>query len=171
MTPRAVTESKKSGEAGTHLVQQGETLRKIAGETKHEGVSLEQMLVGLFKKNPDAFIGDNINRLKAGMPSSMFPTRPPWLPCQKAAEAKKFYLEQAGDWNAYRQKLARDSGRRGKQIRTMRLRALPARLRHVIEEKASPAEQAKDQVKVSTRQKRTRRALRVADRPQRLKRT
>jgi len=144
--PRAATESKKSGEGGTHLVQQGETLRKIAGETKYEGVSLEQMLVGLFKKNPDAFIGDNINRLKAGailnVPDKAAVAAVP------AAEAKKLYLEQAGDWNSYRQKLAATAVK-GQAKQEDAAQSAAGKITARVEEKASPAEQAKDQVKVS----------------------
>ena len=146
VTPRAVTESKKSGEAGTHLVQQGETLRKIAGETKHEGVSLEQMLVGLFKKNPDAFIGDNINRLKAGailnVPDKATVAAVP------AAEAKKFYVEQAGDWNSYRQKLAATAVK-GQAKQEDAAQSAAGKITARVEDKASLAEQSKDQVKVS----------------------
>jgi len=47
---RAVPEPTKVQESGTRVVQQGDTLRRIAGETKHDGVTLEQMLVGLYKK-------------------------------------------------------------------------------------------------------------------------
>ena len=146
VTPRAVTESKKSGESGTHLVQQGETLRKIAGETKHEGVSLDQMLVGLFKKNPDAFIGDNINRLKAGailnVPDKATVAAVP------EAEARKVYVTQAGDWNAYRQKLAATAVK-GQAKQDDAAQTAAGKITARVEEKASPAEQAKDQVKVS----------------------
>ena len=36
-------------------VQKGETLRKIAGEVKPDGVSMEQMLVALYRENQAAF--------------------------------------------------------------------------------------------------------------------
>ena len=146
MVPRAATESRKSGEAGTHLVQQGDTLRKIAGETKHDGVSLEQMLVGLFKKNPDAFIGDNINRLKAGailnVPDKATVAAVP------EAEARKAYVTQAGDWNAYRQKLAAATAK-GQAKQEDAAQSASGKITARVEEKASPAEQSKDQVKVS----------------------
>ncbi len=145
VAPRA-TESKKPGEQGTHLVQQGETLRKIAGETKYDGVSLEQMLVGLFKKNPDAFIGDNINRLKAGailnVPDKATVAAVP------EAEARKVYVTQAGDWNAYRQKLAAATVK-GQPKQEDAAQSAAGKITARVEEKASPTEQAKDQVKVS----------------------
>ena len=50
----------------THLVQPGETLLKVARQYRADGVSLDQMLAALFRANPQAFIGANMNRLKAG---------------------------------------------------------------------------------------------------------
>jgi pilus assembly protein FimV len=50
----------------THLVSSGETLLGVARQYKPEGVSLDQMLVALYRTNPQAFIGANMNRLKAG---------------------------------------------------------------------------------------------------------
>lgn len=144
--PRTIAEPKKSSEAGTHVVQPGETLRKIAGETKYDGVSLEQMLIGLFQKNPDAFIGDNINRLKAGailnVPDKATVAAVP------PAEAKKVYVAQAADWNAYRQKLAVAAGK-GQAKQDEAAQAASGKITARVEDKAAPAEQAKDQVKVS----------------------
>ena len=47
-------------------VKRGDTLSKIAQKYKPADVSLEQMLVALFRDNPEAFAGKNMNRLKAG---------------------------------------------------------------------------------------------------------
>ena len=63
--PLAPPEQGPSG-GGTHRVERGETLSKIARETRPEGVSLDQMLVGLFRANEDAFERGNMNRLRAG---------------------------------------------------------------------------------------------------------
>lgn len=46
-------------------IKRGETLSKIAARVKPEGVTLAQMLVGIFRSNPDAFMNNNMNRLKA----------------------------------------------------------------------------------------------------------
>jgi len=85
-------------------VRRGETLHRIASETKFEGVSLDQMLVGLFRANPDAFEGGNMNRLKAGKILSV----PEKTAIETVApgEARKIVLAQSSDWNAYRSKLA-----------------------------------------------------------------
>lgn len=85
-------------------VRRGETLHRIASETKLDGVSLDQMLVGLFRANPDAFEGGNMNRLRSGailtIPEKSAVESVP------AGEARKVVLAQSSDWNAYRSKLA-----------------------------------------------------------------
>ena len=139
-------EPKKTEANGSRVVQPGETLRKIASETKYDGVSLEQMLVGLFQSNPDAFIGKNINRLKAGAILG--------IPEQAAveavsdAEAKKVYVTQAGDWNAYRQKLAATSAKAPAREESSS-QAASGKITAKVEEKAAPADQSKDQVKIA----------------------
>jgi len=48
-------------------VKQGETLSKIAGALDlTSGYSLDQAMLALLRANPDAFLGDDINRLKRG---------------------------------------------------------------------------------------------------------
>ena len=88
-------------------VKRGETLARIAANVKPDGVTLEQTLVGLYKSNPDAFVG-NMNRLKSGQILRV-PER------EKLAEvvpqdALKEVRVQAANWNAYRQKVADGAG-------------------------------------------------------------
>jgi pilus assembly protein FimV len=47
-------------------IERGETLGKIANSVMPEGVTLEQMLVALYRTNPDAFIRKNLNLVRAG---------------------------------------------------------------------------------------------------------
>jgi pilus assembly protein FimV len=87
-----------------YVTQRGDTLAKIARESKLEGVSLEQMLVGLYEANPDAFAGKNMNRLKVGQI-----IRQPSAEDLAAISRKKAHKEvrvQTANWNAYRNKLA-----------------------------------------------------------------
>ena len=88
-------------------VKRGETLARIAANVKPDGVTLEQMLVGLYRNNPDAFAG-NMNRLKSGqilrVPEAQQLTATP------APEALKEVRVQAANWNAYRQKIADGAG-------------------------------------------------------------
>ncbi|MGQ0443034.1 MAG: FimV/HubP family polar landmark protein [Methylophilaceae bacterium] len=87
-----------------YLTQSGDTLAKIAREMKPENVSLEQMLVGLYEANPDAFRGQNMNRLKVGQiiraPSEEA------LNAISRKEANREIKIQSENWNAYKNKLA-----------------------------------------------------------------
>jgi len=145
--PKQAAEPKKVDDSTGRLVHPGDTLRKIAAETKYDGVSLEQMLVGLFQKNPDAFIGNNINRLKAGAILGL-PEKSA-VEAVTEAEAKKVYVTQAAEWNAYRQKLAAGTAKAPAK-EAAPSQSSSGKIAAKIEEKTPPAEQAKDQVKVSS---------------------
>lgn len=52
---------------GDYAVAGGDTLWSIAQRTRPDAsVSVNQMMVALLQANPDAFIGENINRIKSG---------------------------------------------------------------------------------------------------------
>lgn len=89
---------------GARVVNKGDTLARIAAETKPDGVSLDQMLVALFQANRAAFDGANMNRLRAGKILSV-PDRDT-AAAVNAGEARKLIVAQAADFNAYRRKLA-----------------------------------------------------------------
>jgi pilus assembly protein FimV len=93
-----------TGGEDEYRVKQGDTLSRIAGRTQRPGVSLDQMLVSLFRANPDAFIGNNMNRLKAGVVLDV-----PSADEAKAVapgEARQVIQAQSADFGAYRQRLA-----------------------------------------------------------------
>ena len=50
----------------TYEVGKGDTLFRIAGKVMHPKVTLNQMVLGLYRANPDAFLGGNINQLVNG---------------------------------------------------------------------------------------------------------
>ena len=50
----------------TYEVGKGDTLFRIAGKVRHPKVTLNQMVLGLYRANPDAFLGGNINQLLIG---------------------------------------------------------------------------------------------------------
>lgn len=90
--------------ADEYKVKAGDTLSRVAAKTQRPGVSLDQMLVSLFRANPEAFSGENMNRLKAGAVLSV-----PSADDAKgiaASEARQVIQAQSADFNAYRQKLA-----------------------------------------------------------------
>lgn len=94
--------------SGVIKVKRGDTLSKIALQAKPADVSLERMLVALYRSNADAFDGKNMNRLKTGkilhMPASYD------LDKLAQVDAVKEIHVQVADWHAYRQKLASASG-------------------------------------------------------------
>jgi pilus assembly protein FimV len=93
-----------AGNVDEYKVRQGDTLYRVAQKTQREGVSLDQMLVALFRANPEAFVAENMNRLKAGSDLSV-----PSADTAKetsAADAKQVIQAQSADFNAYRERLA-----------------------------------------------------------------
>jgi len=131
--------------AGSRTVVSGDTLGKIAAQTKPEGVSLDQMLVSLFRSNREAFDASNMNRLKAGKILSI----PDAETASKVApgEARKEIVAQAADFNAYRKRLAavaatepaRDEGAK---------QAVTGKIAPRVEDKA-PSVMGKDKLEVS----------------------
>jgi pilus assembly protein FimV len=91
-------------EAKPLTVVRGDTLSKIALKNKPADVSLERMLVALYRANSDAFAGKNMNRLKTGkiirLPDASD------LDSVQQADAVKEVRAQVADWNVYRQQLA-----------------------------------------------------------------
>jgi pilus assembly protein FimV len=87
-----------------YRVRPGDSLSRIAKNLQPQSVSLDQMLVALFRGNPDAFVANNMNRLKAGEVLT--------VPSAEAAkqlaepEAREVIRAQSADFDAYRQQLA-----------------------------------------------------------------
>lgn len=131
--------------ASTHEVQRGETLRRIAGETRHDGVSLEQMIVGIFRTNPDAFEGGNMNRLQAGKILAI-PDRPT-VAAIPDADAHKLFVAQAADFQGYRRRLAGLAAEAPAKPEAQGQEA-GGKITAKVEEKAAPVP-PRDQLKVS----------------------
>lgn len=91
-------------EARSVTVNPGDTAGKIATATKPANVSLDQMLVALLRANPAAFIGDNVNRVKAGSVVNI-PTAAQ-AEATPAADARQIIIAQSKDFNDFRRKLA-----------------------------------------------------------------
>ncbi|NWG86317.1 MAG: hypothetical protein HXY26_02215 [Hydrogenophilaceae bacterium] len=82
-------------------VKRGETLRSIAGKLKPEGASTEQMMVGLYQANQDAFLGGNMNRLKKGEVLKV-PEFESLMLAASPSQARQMIQEQAAEWHAAR---------------------------------------------------------------------
>jgi pilus assembly protein FimV len=139
--PQARVEAKtKAGD--TYTVKRGDTLSRIAAEVKPGNVTLEQMLVAIFKANQSAFDG-NMNRLRSGsiitLPSADDAGATP------APEATKVVRVQAADWRDYRDRVAAGAP----EVKDGGGRAAAGRIGTTVEEKTPAAPPGRDQLKVS----------------------
>lgn len=91
-----------AGEA--YRVRSGDTLTGIASRKRAGSVSLDQMLVALYRGNPQAFVGDNINRLKSGVVLAVPGAAS--AAAVDASEARRLIVAQSSDFGSFRQKLA-----------------------------------------------------------------
>ena len=88
-------------------VRAGDTLSRIARANKPADISLDQMLIALLRANPDAFVDNNVNRLKAGAELN--------IPAHEQAaavapdEAASVLVLQSRDFEEYRHRLATDA--------------------------------------------------------------
>lgn len=94
----------KPASSDSYTVKKGDTLGKIASAHKPEGVSLDQALVALFRANPQAFDGGNMNRLHSGRILNL-PDRAA-IESVTSEEARKTMVAQTADFEAYRRSLA-----------------------------------------------------------------
>ncbi len=104
----AAAPSRTSTESDRQVtVKPGDTAGKIAAATKPANVSLDQMLVALLRANPEAFIGANINRIKAGAVMDVPSADEAGATSQ--GEARQMIVAQSKDFNDFRRKLAGDA--------------------------------------------------------------
>lgn len=86
-----------------YRVKPGDTLMRIASSNLN-GVSLDQMLVSIYRANPQAFVGDNMNRLKAGQILTIPDAEE--AKASSSSEARQVVQTHSANFNAYRNKLA-----------------------------------------------------------------
>lgn len=93
-----------SGPSSRVSVVSGDTAGRIAEANRPANVSLDQMLVAMLRSNPRAFIGNNVNRLRAGvvldLPSAEEAS------AVGAGEARQIIAAQSRDFNEFRRRLA-----------------------------------------------------------------
>ena len=127
-----------------YRVRRGDSLSAIASRTLRGGVSLDQMLVSLFRGNPDAFVGDNMNRLKAGavlaVPSSES------VKSMTPGAAREVIIAQSNDFAAYRQRLATGAPQAGTQASS---RQATGTVQAKVDDRKQPATAAPDKLKLS----------------------
>jgi pilus assembly protein FimV len=137
----------ESGAGGnSYPVKRGDTLAEIAGQVKPEGVSLDQMLVALQRANPNAFVGNNINRLRTGQILTV-----PGAEAARAVpsgEARRIVVAQSADFNNYRERLAGQvSGSGSSQGEGGQLAS--GKITAKVEEQRNPAGESRDRLQVS----------------------
>ncbi|MBS0510728.1 MAG: LysM peptidoglycan-binding domain-containing protein [Proteobacteria bacterium] len=133
-----------------YTVKRGDTLRSIAGNTAPAGANLDQTLIALFRANPAAFEGGNINRLKAGAVLSI--PSADRVQSVTPVEARREILAQAADFDAYRRRLAGAVAERAEPAEAAAEQASGGRIVPKVEE-ARPAAESKDKVRVSRSEK------------------
>ena len=102
--PARARNAERGAGADQYLVRPGDSLSRVAARNQPAGISLDQMLVSLFRANPQAFIAQNINRLKAGAVLSVPSAEEAGKVSQQ--EAREVIIAQSSDFGAYKQRLA-----------------------------------------------------------------
>ena len=133
-----------SAAASTYTVKRGDTLSKIAQQTKPADVSLEQMLVALFRSNESAFEDRNMNRLRTGQIVNV--PQGDQVAAIAPSEATQVVRAQAADWRAYRDRVA---GAAPAVDATAPRQSASGRITTAVEDKAGAAQPGKDQLRVS----------------------
>jgi len=144
--PAAVAVAAKATPAATYTVRGGDTLGSIADKNKAEGVTMQQMLVALYRGNSDAFDGGNMNRLRSGRILNL-PDRETAL-AVTPADAGRLVSAQSSEYSKYRRQLGAVVA--DAPARSDTGRQASGKIGAATDEKApAPAEPAKDQLKLS----------------------
>jgi pilus assembly protein FimV len=128
----------------SYTVKRGDTLSKIAQQTKPENVSLEQMLVALFRSNDNAFDDRNMNRLRAGQIVTV--PQADQIAAVPQSEATQVVRTQAADWRAYRDRVAAAAPAADT---TSARQSASGKITTAVEDKAGAAQTGQDQLRVS----------------------
>ncbi len=110
--PEAADLRPSLAEAGMqeYSVKPGDALWRIADKARGDNrdVSVEQMVLAIYRANQHAFFGNNVNNLKAGK-ILMIPERDQ-VEAVAAPEARREFRAQYSAWQEYKLKLASASG-------------------------------------------------------------
>ncbi|MFN3791565.1 FimV/HubP family polar landmark protein, partial [Massilia sp.] len=131
----------------SYRVRPGDTLGRIAAKLKPADISLDMMLVALYRANPDAFIGNNMNRLKSGQILSVPDSGA--LRGTGEAEARGIVVAHAADFNAYRNKLAGQVANAAPQRTPQAGQSAAGRITAKVEERPTAANESQDQLRLS----------------------
>lgn len=132
--------------ARQYHVKSGDTLRKIAAMNLG-GVSLDEMLVSIYRANPHAFVGDNMNRLKAGQVLTIPDSET--VRANAIRDAHAIVQAHSADFNAYRNKLAGQVAEAMPEKTGTKKQASSGSITSKVKEAPSPANEALDKLKLS----------------------
>jgi len=133
--------------ASSYRVRQGDTLGKIAAKLRPADISLDMMLVALYRANPDAFIGNNMNRLKSGQILTVPDSGT--IKGSGDAEARGIVVAHAADFNAYRNKLAGQVANAAPQRTPQAGQSAAGKITAKVEERPTAANESQDQLRLS----------------------
>ena len=105
------------------------------------------MLVALYRANPDAFIGNNMNRLKSGQILSVPDSDA--IRGSGEGEAHGVVVAHAADFNAYRNKLAGQVANAAPAKAPESTQSATGKITAKVEERPTAANESKDQLKLS----------------------
>ena len=108
-----VEEVAATGELGDldyGITKENDNLWNIAEKLRQgdESVSVYQVMMALLQSNPDAFIDNNVHRLKVGHVLRI--DDPSALTSMSRKEAANSFIQQTETWNSYRQQAAEAAG-------------------------------------------------------------
>lgn len=133
---------------GSYTVQRGDSLYDIASTAAQgqEAVSLDQMLLALYRNNPNAFIGGNINRLRTGSVLKV----PSQGEAQKVSprEARREVVARTSGFAGYRNRLA-TAAEANAATDTDSARQQSGSVSARVQDQATPAASARDELRLS----------------------
>ena len=134
--------------AGEYTVKSGDNLTRIANQVKPVDVSLDMMLVALYRANPEAFSGNNMNRLKSGQILAV-PDSDAIRASAPEGEARGVVVAHAVDFNAYRAKLAGQVASSTPAKEPDATQNVSGKITAKVEEKPNAVNAAKDKLTLS----------------------
>ena len=138
---------KSNPPSDSYHVRSGDALSRIASQVKPAGISLDQMLVALYQANPDAFVGRNMNRLKAGQILSIPDAET--VGNLNKADARNIIVAHAADFNSYRAQLAGKAAAATAQKSGETKQSAGGKITANVEERQTPVSESKDKLKLS----------------------
>ncbi|WP_306396542.1 FimV/HubP family polar landmark protein [Telluria beijingensis] len=145
---RQAREAQARDAEDSYRVRRGDTLSGIALDVKPADISLDMMLVALYRANPDAFIGNNMNRLKSGQILSI-PDADSVRGGAGQGEARGVVVAHAADFDAYRNKLAGQVASSAPSAAPQGGQSASGRVSARVEQRPTAVSEAQDKLQLS----------------------